>query len=540
MTLTELLAEAADTWPDRVCLIDGDDAVTFGELRQRAGRAAALFRRLGVGPGDAVAVWLRSSSAWVEIQFALAQIGAAAVAVNPRFAIAEVEDFARRSRARVLVLSPSGGGPDLPDRLARLDYRFQAIVDCGPGGTLHGAVSYAEATDSTEAAGTVETGTVETGTGDSVCSVFTSSGTTSRPKLVMHKQDAVTAHARAVAPAFGYDEPGCVILAMLPVCGVFGFDTVMGGLAGGATIVIGGDFNAERILDLVRLHQPTCTNGSDEMYRRIFRAARTRGWTSLGSLQRGGFAAFSGDPEPLVSDSDALGFRLFGVYGSSEIQALAARRDHGASRAERVKAGGRPVTPELRVRVRDIDTGVLCEPGQMGELEFTGPSLSVGYLHDEARTAEDFTADGWFRSGDLGLLEPGGGFCFTGRRGDAFRLSGFLTSPQEIESVIEGMPGVHGAQAVLIQHAGRDTLVVFVVPEPGAVASGEAVRGEPVPGEPVPGEAAIIAHCRDRMAGYKVPRKIVFIDAFPVTNSANGEKIQRERLRQLAVSACAS
>jgi fatty-acyl-CoA synthase len=524
MTLTELLAEAADTWPDRVCLIDGDDAVTFGGLRQRAGRAAALFRRLGVGPGDAVAVWLRSSSAWMEIQFALAQIGAAAIAVNPRFAIAEVEDFARRSRARVLVLDSSRGSPDLLGRLASLEYRFQAIVDAaGPGGTLPGAVSYAEAIATDNAIGAV--GTAATGTGESVCSVFTSSGTTSRPKLVMHTQDAVTAHARAVGPAFGYDEPGCVLLAMLPVCGVFGFDTVMGGLAGGARIVLGGDFNAERLLDLVRLHQPTCTNGSDEMYRRIFRAARARGWTSLGSLQRGGFAAFSGDPEPLVGEGDALGFRLFGVYGSSEIQALAALRDHRASRSERVKAGGRPVTPELRVRVRDIDTGVLCEPGDAGELEFTGPSLSAGYLHDEARTAEDFTADGWFRSGDLGLLEPGGGFCFTGRRGDAFRLSGFLTSPREIESVIESMLGVRGAQAVLIQHAGRDTLVAFVAP---------------VPGKPVPDEAAIIAHCRDRMAGYKVPRKILFIDAFPVTNSANGEKIQRERLRQLAVSALAS
>ncbi|HEY1701498.1 MAG TPA: AMP-binding protein [Trebonia sp.] len=523
MTLTELLAEAADTWPGRVCLIDGEDTVTFRELRQRASRAAALFRRLGVGPGDAVAVWLPSSIAWVEIQFALARIGAAAVAINTRFAVAEVENLARRSRASVLVLNSADGGPDLPERLVRLGHRFQRVVDCRPDGTVPGAVSYAET-------GVLAADTVDTGTRDSVCTVFTSSGTTSRPKLVMHQQDAVTAHARAAAPAFGYDEPGCVILAMLPICGVFGFDTVMGGLAAGATMVTAGDFDAERILDLVRLHQPICTNGSDEMYRRIFRAARARGWTSLGSLRRGGFAAFSGDPEPLVTEGDALGFRLFGVYGSSEIQALAALRDHGASRAERVKAGGRPVTPELRVRVRDIDTGALCEPGQTGELEFTGPSLSVGYLHDEARTAEDFTADGWFRSGDLGLLEPGGRFCFTGRRGDAFRLSGFLTSPREIETVIEGVPGVHGAQAVLIQVAGRDTLVAFVVPEPGAAAGG---------GVTVPGEAAIIAHCRDTMAGYKVPRRVLFIDAFPVTNSANGEKIQRERLRQLALSACA-
>ena len=521
MTLTGLLAEAADTWPDRVCLIDGEDAVTFRELRQRAGRAAGLFRRLGVGPGDAVAVWLRSSAAWVEIQFALAQLGAAAVAINTRFTIAEVAELIGRSQAAVLVLGSSDCDPGLPDRLARLGQPLRAVIDCRPAGNLGGAgpriIDYAMAGD-------LDAGTAADGTGASVCSVFCSSGTTSRPKLVMHKQEAVAAHARSVGRAFGYDEPGTVILAMLPVCGVFGYDTLLASIAAGATAVIAGEFDAGRILDLVRVHRPARTNGSDEMYRRIFRAARARGWTSLGSLREGGFASFSGDPEPLVAEGDALGFRLFGLYGSSEIQALAARRDPGAPGSERARAGGRPVTPDLKVRVRDIDTGALCEPGQAGELEFSGPSLCVGYLRDEARTAKDFTGDGWFRSGDLGLLEPGGRFGFTGRRTDAFRLSGFLTSPQEIESVIEGAPGVRGAQAVLISHEGRDTLVAFVVPSPG---------------QPACDEAAVIAHCREKLAGYKVPRKVIVIDAFPVTNSANGEKIQRERLRQMAVSVVA-
>jgi fatty-acyl-CoA synthase len=515
MTLTELLAEAADAWPDRACLIDGEGVVTYGELKQRAGRAAALFRGLGVGPGDAVAVWLRSSSAWVEIQFALGQLVAAAVAVNNRFAMAEVADLIERSQADVLVLSSADGGPELPEKLASLGRPLRAVVDCGPGGGLDGAVDYASAGD-------LEPCAVVNGTGTSVCSVFSSSGTTSLPKLVMHTQDSVTAHARSVAPAFGYDEPGCVVLAMLPVCGVFGFDTMMGGLAGGATMVIAGTFDAGHVLDLIRVHRPTRTNGSDEMYRRLFRAAQDRGWSDLGPLREGGFAAFGGDPDPLVAAGDAFGVSLFGLYGSSEVQALAARREAEAPSEERIKAGGRPVTPELRVRVRDIDTGALCEPGETGELEFSGPSLSVGYLHDAARTAQDFTGDGWFRSGDLGFLEDDGGFCFTGRRGDAFRLSGFLTSPQEIESVIESAPGVRGAQAVLISHEGRDTLVAFVIP---------ADEQEP------PGEQAIIAHCREKLAGYKVPRKVLVIDAFPVTNSANGEKIQRERLRQIAAAA---
>lgn len=511
MSLTDVLEQAADTWPDRVCLIDGDDRVTYSELRERAGRAAALLRRLGVGPGDTVTVWLRSSSAWIEILFALARIGAAAVAVNNRFALAEVDELSERSEASVLVLDSSDSGPDLTGRLESLGHRFRAVVDCRAGGVLDGAVGYASA------AGLAPDRVVD-GTAASVAAVFCSSGTTSAPKLVAHKQEALARHGQAAGRAFGYGEPGCVVLGMLPVCGVFGFDTTMAALTSGAPLVLVGRFDAGHVLEMIDLHRPTCTNGSDEMFRRLFRAARDQGRRDLGSLRQGGFAAFGGDPGPMVAEGESLGVRLFGLYGSSEIQALAAKRDPAAPYAERVRSGGLPVAPTLRVRVRDVDTGALCEPGEAGELEFTGHSLSVGYLHDEARTAKDFTADGWFRSGDLGYLESGGGFCFTGRRGDAFRLSGFLTSPQEIETVLEGAPGVNNAQVVLISHEGRDTLVAFVIPAPGET----------------PGETGVIAHCREKMAGYKVPRKVLFLDAFPVTNSPNGEKIQRERLRQMA------
>ncbi|MCL2583525.1 MAG: AMP-binding protein [Streptosporangiales bacterium] len=517
MSLNELLDRAAATWPGRVCLIDGEDRVTYSELRERAGKAAALLRGLGVGPGDTVAVWLRSCSAWIEIQFALAQIGAAAIAVNNRFALAEVDDFSERSDACALVLDSSDSGPDLAGRLKSLGHRFRAVVDCRADGTLDGAVGYASAS-------TLDPDTTVDGTAASVCAVFSSSGTTSKPKLIAHKQEALARHGQAAGRAFGYGEPGSVVLGMLPVCGVFGFATMMASLASGATLVIVGRFDAGQVLDMIGRHRATRANGSDEMFRRLFRAARDRELRDLGPLAEGGFAAFGGDPGPLVAEGDALGVRLFGLYGSSEIQALAAKRDPAAPRAERVKAGGLPVAPTLRVRVRNIDTGALCEPGQAGELEFTGHSLSVGYLHDEARTAEDFTADGWFRSGDLGYAEPGGRFCFTGRRGDAFRLSGFLTSPREIETVVEGAPGAGTAQVVLISHDGRDTLVAFVIPSPGAV----------------PDEAAVIAHCREKIAGYKVPRRVLFLDAFPVTNSPNGEKIQRERLRQLAADSYAA
>ena len=141
------------------------------------------------------------------------------------------------------------------------------------------------------------------------------------------------------------------------------------------------------------------------------------------------------------------------------------------------------------------------------------------YYGDPAATAEALTEDGFVRTGDLAQMEPSGGFEYLTRMGDVLRLGGFLVSPAEIEGEIQAHPAVAGVQVVSAPFEGSDRPIAFVLAEHGTSID----------------EAAVQAHCAARLARYKVPAKVVALDKFPVTESANGVKIQRARLRQMAI-----
>jgi fatty-acyl-CoA synthase len=256
-------------------------------------------------------------------------------------------------------------------------------------------------------------------------------------------------------------------------------------------------------------------NGSDEMYRRMLEAAP--GARPFPTLRRAGFAAFNSDPAEFVAFGDARGLPLTGLYGMSEVQALFASQSPDAPAAERARGGGTPVSPEARVRVRDPESGRILPDGESGEIEARGPSLMAGYADDPAATAAAFTDDGYLRTGDLGYTAPGG-FVFLARMGDALRLGGYLVNPVEISSHIEMHPAVAACQVVGARTKRGERAVAFVVRRMGAAA----------------GEGALIAHCRAGLASFKCPEAVIFLDAFPVAESANGAKIQRAKLRDWA------
>jgi fatty-acyl-CoA synthase len=139
---------------------------------------------------------------------------------------------------------------------------------------------------------------------------------------------------------------------------------------------------------------------------------------------------------------------VVGLYGSSELQALLARRSEQAPLEERALGGGRLVAPEGEVQARDPQTGARLPHGTAGELEFKVPSRMVGYYGNDDATGEATTADGWFKSGDLGHTTSERDFVFLTRLGDALRLSGFLVSPAEIEDILLEHPQVIAAQVV--------------------------------------------------------------------------------------------
>jgi acyl-CoA synthetase (AMP-forming)/AMP-acid ligase II len=177
------------------------------------------------------------------------------------------------------------------------------------------------------------------------------------------------------------------------------------------------------------------------------------------------------------------------------------------------------VHPGIAVRVVDPDTDEVLAAGKEGELQFRGPNVVDAYLGDPAAAARAFTADGWLRSGDLGVLVDDGAFVYVCRMGDALRLRGFLVDPAEIEFRLAAHLGVHTAKVVGIPGPDGGTVAIgFVEPEPGAA----------------PEPAELREWCAAALARFKVPEAVHVIAEMPTTSGTNGTKIRAATLREWA------
>jgi acyl-CoA synthetase (AMP-forming)/AMP-acid ligase II len=261
---------------------------------------------------------------------------------------------------------------------------------------------------------------------EAIAALFTTSGTTKGPKLVMHPQRSIAYHARAVARGFGLDAANSRALAAIPFCGVFGFDLALGALAAGAPAVIMDAFEARGAVELVAQHRVTHLFGSDEMARRMMELVP--GHDPFPSLRLFGYAAFQPGSAELGKTAWARRVPLVGLYGSSEAQALFAFQPPTLPIDERIEPGGLPVAgSEAEIRVRDVDSGELVESGRSGEIEIRAPSLFAGYCNDAEATVAALHADGFFRTGDIGRLRDDGTLRIrdaTRRCHSARRLSG--------------------------------------------------------------------------------------------------------------------
>ena len=520
-TFSERLAALAASRPDAVALIDRDRPLSRAALFGRSRALAEGLASLGVGSGHRVALWLPNCAAWVESFLACAHLGALALAVNTRFRALELADILGRGRADWLIYWPGFKAIDFtgilngvpPERLGRL--RGLVAVDEQGGAPLpqaHGlpAHRYDELLRAPQQppAAAPNAGVL----------CFTTSGTTSKPKFVLHDQRTLLAHGDAIARAYGYNDDACV-LASAPFCGAFGFATLAGGLAAGVPVACEPVFDAAGAARAVKRHRVTHTYANNEALVGMMQAAA--GPDDFSSARLFGFASFTPALDNLLDLARDARVPLTGLYGSSELIALVAaqpRTPAEGDTAARYLPGGTLIYPEARVRARDPATGQILPHGESGEIEILSPSLMLGYLDNPEATAAACTEDGYFKTGDLGYTLSPRQFVFQTRMGDSLRLAGFLVNPVEIEQVVESLPGVRACQVVGAMKQGKTVPYAFVLLHDGAQ----------------PDPAGWTAACKAAMAGFKVPAGFSALQAFPSVESANSVKIQKHRLREMA------
>lgn len=520
-TLAGLLAAAAAAKPAAPALIEANRTTTYAELDDLSRRLAAGLADLGIGIGDRVALWLPNTPAHYALTFAVWRRGATVVGVNTRFRAKEVEDIVGRTGAKALVYWPGFKDIDFEAILAAIDpamlQRLQMVVahdvdgapavpDAVLGRPVHRLSALAAAAPMA----------ADHGAPDRPAQIFTTSGTTSAPKFVLHAHASLEEHAHRVVAHWGMDAPETVFFQTAPLCGTVGLVNLTLSAAAKTPQVIQALFDPGEAGALIRRHNVTHLTITDEVLVRMLQGeAQERPYPSLRVV-----ISFGVNP-PLQSHLAA--FERAGIYannafGMSECLAYMALRPRDVPMAEAMFGGGFPVNPASGIRVRDQETGELCPPGVPGEIEVSGPTLMLEYADNPEANAKAWTDDGWLRTGDLGQMREDGCLVYLSRINDMLRLSGFLVSPAEIEAELEQEPGVEKAQVISINTERGVRAFGFVEMKPDAAFD----------------EQALIARCRRNLANYKCPVRVVAVDEWPLAVSPNTIKIQRVKLRDQA------
>ncbi len=509
-SLLEVFLEHARRTPDRLALIFGSERYTYGELARRVTAFAQALLRRRKEPGERVALFLENSP-----QFVIAYLGAQyahciVVLVNTQYRQVELDHILTDSETRTCVTGAAGVA-ELAPLLAGLPALEQLITVEPPATPLPASVTVtpfeallAEPID--------EQRLMSTPGGINIAVLGYTSGTTGRSKGAMLRQSNLLSNIRAVTEAWRWTAEDRLLLA-LPLFHAHG---LMVGLHGtlytGASVDLRRRFVASEALEALR-DDPALTMffGVPTMYSRLLEESRGTGIRPRPlRLMVSGSAPLS--PQLFQEIEATFGQRILERYGMTETVMNTTNPYDGERRPGTV---GMPF-PGQEARVVDVRGRKPVPDGELGELEVRGPHVFAGYWRKEEATRESFDPDGWwFRTGDLGFRDTDGYFHITGRARELIISGGFNIYPREVEEVLATHPGV-GEVAVL------------GLPDPDF---GEQVVAVVVPaaGLPAPDAQALVDWCKDRLASFKKPRRVEFVDQLP--RNALG-KLQKHVLRE--------
>jgi HIP---CoA ligase len=517
-TIPAMSAAAADRFAARPAIADGDRCLTFAALDQDARTFAAALVALGIQPGDRVAIWTFNSYEWVVAFLGIVRAGAVLVPINTRFKGAEAGDILLRSRARVLVTVTDFLGTDY---VSLLDASGVGLPDLGTIIVARGPVParthawmdvLRTATDADR--DEVDRRSADLGPAD-VSDILFTSGTTGVPKGVVQTHGRTLQVATDWVAMTGLTE-GDRYLMVNPYFHMFGLKSgILACLAAGATMLPEPVFDVAGVLARVAGERVTVLPGPPTLYQAILDHP-DRARHDLSSLRVAVTGAADIPVELIRRIAAELPFStIITGYGLTEAGTATATspEDDPDTIATTV---GRP-RPGFELRIVDAD-GQDATAGASGEIVLRGGSVMSHYLDDVVATAQALSADGWLKTGDLGMVDEAGCLHIVGRAKDMFIVGGFNAYPAEIENT-------------LLRHRDIDQAAVIGIPDArmGEVGMAYVVlrRGAAIT------DADVIAWARDQMANYKVPRVVWVVDALPL--NATG-KVMKDVLRQQAAA----
>ena len=494
--VVDIVRRHARSRGDQPALIAADARVTWAELDARANRVGQALRAMEVGPGDRIAHLDKNSIAYFELLFGAGKVGAVLVDVNWRLVAREVGEIVDDAQAKLLV--------------AGEEFRTVAeqVASARELPLIVGGAAY-ESWIADQPADDPGREPAE----DEIALQLYTSGTTGLPKGVMLTHANMGTLAEAVTDLWKLDSESVSLVAM-PLFHIGGSGWALAGLNQGCRCVLVREVMPDQLLDTMERERVTNAFLVPAVLQFLCAVpgAAERDWSAFRSIAYGASPITN---EALKRSLATFGCDLIQVYGLTETTGAitelpAADHDPDGPRAYLMRSAGRPY-PWVEMKITDPSTGDVLPPGEVGEVWTRSPQNMAGYWHKPEETAATLAADGWLRTGDAGYLDAEGYLYLTDRVKDMIVSGGENVYPAEVANVLADHPDIAEVAVIGVpdERFGEGVHAV-VVPRAGASMDADA----------------LVEWARDRLAGFKRPRSVSFVDALP--RNPSGKILKRE------------
>lgn len=516
MSIAAALANRAIQGPEEAFLLHQNQIVTFGQVDTRSDALAASFHSLGIESGDRVALLLPPCPEFVVAMFAAAKLGAVIVPMNPRLTQPELQYMLRHSETVLAVTAERHGKEDylaVFDELLPALPELQYVVTVGEEDLWYDDQIF-QFEDLLSAGAGRDYPAPEIEPDQDPFTIVYTAGTMGKPKGVELSHSNLLTVARETAVQLGLSSQDRVI-GLSAFFHVFGLGPgILGSILTGSSLILQTGFGAAETLALVQRHRATVHYGVPTLFSTGL-IEQQEASLDLSSLR---VALAAGGPAPSgliqsVEESICSDFRVaYSLTESGSVASMTLPSDPPEKRSHTV---GRPL-PGVEVAIMDNE-GQPLPPESVGEIALRGPGVMKGYYRQPKETRRSKREDGFFLTGDLGMVDEEGYLHLVGRRREVIIRDGFSVYPREVEYRLQAHPAVREAAVVGIpDDVLGEAICACIVPIEGAIVTGPE----------------IMEWCRVILADYKVPDLVRFLDEFPRTGTGKPRRVELARTIQ--------